>query len=206
MEVQRRDENPFESVVDVVVRPAAGVGGTAERQLENVLQSSLRQLIPVKSFPRCLIQIALQVTETPQNDYANSKIVQAQSSLPLLPALFHSAILGLLSAAVPLKGIATCTTLAVLENGSKIVADPSPLEVDQATSLHVLSFTSQDDLLLAESEGAFSLTEWDKVVGKGRNVCGQHRQAEPDPVMNEDDQDSTDMRQFIRTVMEAKTA
>ncbi|KAJ0162360.1 Exosome complex component RRP46 [Colletotrichum tanaceti] len=206
MEVQRRDENPFESVVDVVVRPAAGAGGTAERQLENVLQSSLRQLIPVKNFPRCLIQITLQVTETPQNDYANSKIVQAQSSLSLLPALFHSAILGLLSAAVPLKAIATCTTLAILENGSRIVADPSPLEVDQATSLHVLSFTSQDDLLLAESEGAFSLTEWDKMVGKGRHVCGQHRQAELDSAMNEDDHDSTDMRQFIRTVMEAKTA
>jgi exosome complex component RRP46 len=28
IEVQRRDELPEESVVDVVVRPAAGVGGT----------------------------------------------------------------------------------------------------------------------------------------------------------------------------------
>ncbi|KZL88147.1 exosome complex subunit rrp46 [Colletotrichum incanum] len=206
MEVQRRDENPFESVVDVIVRPAAGVGGTGERQLENMLQSALRQLIPIKNFPRCLIQITLQVTETPQNDYTNGKVVQAQSSLPLLPALFHSAILGLLSAAVPLKAIATCTTLAILENGSKIVVDPSPLEADQATSLHVLSFTSQDDLLLAESEGAFSITDWDKVVGTGQKVCSQHREAELGSAMNEDDQDATDMRQFIRTVMEARAA
>ncbi|GJC77806.1 hypothetical protein ColLi_00644 [Colletotrichum liriopes] len=176
-----------------------------------MLQSALRQLIPVKNFPRCLIQITLQVTETPQNDYTNGKVVQAQSllftkSLPLLPALFHSAILGLLSAAVPLKAIATCTTLAILENGSKIVADPSPLEADQATSLHVLSFTSQGDLLLAESEGAFSLIEWDKAVSTGQKVCSQHCEAEPGPAMNEDGQVATDMRQFIRTVMEARAA
>ncbi|GKT48381.1 exosome complex component RRP46 [Colletotrichum spaethianum] len=188
-----------------------GYIGTGERQLENILQSALRQLIPVKNFPRCLIQITLQVTETPQNDYTNSKVVQAQSillmkSLPLLPALFHSAVLGLLSAAVPLKTIATCTTLAILENGNKIVADPSPLEADQATSLHVLSFTSQDDLLLAESEGAFTMTEWDKVVGTGQKVCGQHREAELGSAINEDGQDSVDMRRFIRTVMEARAA
>lgn len=27
VEVSRRDENPFEALVDVIVRPAAGVGG-----------------------------------------------------------------------------------------------------------------------------------------------------------------------------------
>jgi len=27
IEAQRRDENPFEAVVDVIVRPAAGTGG-----------------------------------------------------------------------------------------------------------------------------------------------------------------------------------
>ncbi|OLN94245.1 Exosome complex component RRP46 [Colletotrichum chlorophyti] len=204
IEVQRRDENPFESVIDVVVRPAAGVGGTGERQLEAILQSALRQLIPVKNFPRCLIQVTLQVTETPKNDYANSKVVQAQSSLPLLPALFHSAVLGLLSAAVPMKGIATCIVLAVLDDGAKIVPDPSPVEADQAKSLHVLGFTSQDDLLLAESEGVFTMAEWDRVVSIGPKVCGQQRRAEVDTVMDEEGQYSTDMRQFFRTVMETK--
>ncbi|KAL0939407.1 exosome complex subunit Rrp46 [Colletotrichum truncatum] len=204
MEVQRRDENPFESVIDVVVRPAAGVGSTGERQLENILQSALRQLVPVKNFPRCLIQVTLQVTETPQNDYVNSKVVQAQSNLALLPALLHSAILGLLSAAVPLKTIATCTTLAVLESDGKIVVDPSASQVDQAKSLHVLSFTSQDDLLLAESEGSFSMSDWDNVVSSGQRVCGQHRRTDLDATMQEDNKDFTDMRRFIRTVMESK--
>ncbi|KAK0368328.1 exosome complex subunit Rrp46 [Colletotrichum limetticola] len=180
--------------------------GTGERQLENILRSALRQLIPVKNFPRCLIQVTLQVTETPQNDYANSKVVQAQSSLPLLPALFHSAILALLSAAVPLKAIATCATLAVVRKGDKIIADPSPLEIDQSKSLHVVIFTSQNDLLLLESEGTFSMAEWDEVINKGQSVCSQHRQAELGVAMDDDSQDATDMQQFIRTVMESKAA
>ncbi|EQB45258.1 exosome complex subunit Rrp46 [Colletotrichum gloeosporioides Cg-14] len=207
MEVQRRDENPFESVIDVVVRPAAGVGGTGERQLEFILQSALRQLIPVKNFPRCLIQVTLQVTETPQNDYVNSKVIQAKSNLTLLPALLHSAVLGLLSAAVPLKAIATCTTVAVLNNRNTIVVEPSPAEVDQATSLHALSFTSRDDLLLAESEGSFSMNEWDKVVSTGQRVCGQHCQEDQGAATtSEDGQALTDMRHFIRTVMESRVA
>lgn len=210
--------------------------GTGERQLENILRSALRQLIPVKNFPRCLIQVTLQVTETPQNDYANSKVVQAQSvskevhlrylkataqcrlssavadyptllkSLPLLPALFHSAILALLSAAVPLKAIATCATLAVVQKGDKIIADPSPLEIDQSKSLHVVIFTSENDLLLLESEGTFSMAEWDEVINKGQPVCSQHRQAELGDAMDDDSQDATDMQQFIRTVMESKAA
>jgi exosome complex component RRP46 len=123
IEAQRRDENAFEALVDVNIRPAAGVGGqcpccllllccvicrpklqvwpfedphmkhnflhsrlltssretgTAERQLEAILQSALRQLIPVRDYPRCMIQITLQLVETPENAYVNAKVVQAQ--------------------------------------------------------------------------------------------------------------------------------
>lgn len=52
--------------------------GTAERQLESILQSALRQLIPVRNFPRSMIQVTLQVVETPENAYENTKLVQAQ--------------------------------------------------------------------------------------------------------------------------------
>lgn len=52
--------------------------GTAERQLEAILQSALRQLIPVRDYPRCMIQITLQLVETPENAYVNAKVIQAQ--------------------------------------------------------------------------------------------------------------------------------
>lgn len=51
--------------------------GTRERHLELILQSSLAQIILVKNFPRSLIQIVLQVEDSPENDYVNTKIVQA---------------------------------------------------------------------------------------------------------------------------------
>lgn len=99
VEAQKRDEHPYEALVDVVVRPASGVGGefswhtanqtrkqmlmsyigTRERHLESLLQQSLRQLILVKDFPRCVVQIVLQITATPTNEYVNTKLVQASS-------------------------------------------------------------------------------------------------------------------------------
>lgn len=100
LEIQRRDELPEEAAIDVVVRPAAGVGGidlssgyicliaviltllvlgTRERHLESILQSTLRQIILIHNFPRTLIQITLQITSTPENDTAGSKLIQASS-------------------------------------------------------------------------------------------------------------------------------
>lgn len=97
IEVQRRDELPEEAAIDVVIRPAAGVGGrypivrisklviiltilvlgTRERHLESILQSTLRQIILIHNFPRTLIQVTLQITSTPENETAGSKLVQA---------------------------------------------------------------------------------------------------------------------------------
>jgi exosome complex component RRP46 len=93
VEAQRRDENPFEAIVDVSVRPAAGVGGTAERQLESIIQAALRQLIPIRNFPRALIQVTLQVVETPQNVYANAKTVQAQLVSRLLSRIARASVI-----------------------------------------------------------------------------------------------------------------
>lgn len=51
--------------------------GTRERHLESLLQSTLRQIVLVNNFPRTLIQIILQITVTPDNEYVNGKLVQA---------------------------------------------------------------------------------------------------------------------------------
>jgi hypothetical protein len=53
--------------------------GTRERHLEALLQSTLRQIILVTNFPRTLIQITLQVTVAPENEYANTKVAQAST-------------------------------------------------------------------------------------------------------------------------------
>ncbi|KAG8421505.1 exosome non-catalytic core subunit rrp46 [Metarhizium acridum] len=206
IEAPRRDENPFEALIDVVVRPAAGVGDTAERQLESILQAALRQLIPIRNFPRCMIQVTLQIMEAPENAYQNTKLLQAQSNLAIIPALFHAAILGLLTAAVPLKTIATATTLAIPAGSGALIIDPSPEESAQARSLHALAFTSHDELLLAESSGSFSIEDWDRVLETGQRVCCRDQESGLDAAMSGDGLESQSIRAFIRSVMETKTA
>ncbi|EGX92017.1 ribosomal protein S5 domain 2-type fold domain containing protein [Cordyceps militaris CM01] len=208
IEAQRRDENPFEAIIDVNIRPAAGVGGTAERVLESILQRALRQLIPIRNFPRSMIQITLQVTETPENAYANTKVVQAQLNLAIIPVLLHAAILSLLTGAIPLKTIATAVTLAVRgADGGGIVADPSAREADTARSLHVLGFTADDELLLAESQGTFTVDEWAAVLAAGQEACGRAApQGIDEDAAMADGGEAASVRAFIRSVMETKIA
>ncbi|KAK0731238.1 hypothetical protein B0H67DRAFT_479284 [Lasiosphaeris hirsuta] len=208
IEAQRRDEHAYEAHVDVIVRPAAGVGGTRERHLESILQSSLSQLILVKNFPRTLIQIVLQVEATPDNDYVNTKLVQTSLNFPIIPALLQTAVLALLSAAMPMRATATSAVVAVVsqDGTSRTVADASARDIETAQSVHVLAFTSQDELLLAESEGDFTVEEWDDVYETAKRICCQSGASKAGIEMLVDDEslNGPDMRQFLRSTLETK--
>ncbi|KAK4672335.1 exosome non-catalytic core subunit rrp46 [Podospora pseudopauciseta] len=210
IEAQRRDEHPYEAHVDVIVRPAAGVGGTRERHLESILQSSLSQIILVKNFPRSLIQIVLQVEDSPENDYVNTKLVQASLNFSIMPALFQTAVLALLSAGVPIRATATATAIAIVpQDGTKrSVVDPSPRDVEIAQSVHVLAFTSHDELLLAESEGDFTVKEWDDVYETAKDVCCRPVPTKEgmEMVLDDEHTNGPDLRHFLRSTMENKVA
>lgn len=79
IEVQRRDELPEEAAIDVIVRPAAGVGSTREKQLESIIEKTLRQIVLVSNFPRTLIQVTLQVTNSPGNETTTAKASSTSS-------------------------------------------------------------------------------------------------------------------------------
>ncbi|KAI1649780.1 uncharacterized protein F4817DRAFT_15262 [Daldinia loculata] len=209
IEVQRRDELPEEAAVDVIVRPAAGVGGTRERHLESLIQSTLRQIILVNNFPRTLIQVILQVTTAPENEYVNAKVAQATSNLPILPALLQTAVLSLLSAALPLTATLTSTSLAIVADGQskKVVLNPSPREIETSQSFHVFSFTSHDELILAESEGSFTVKEWDDAFAVAqRQCCPPVTTGDGDTLMDDSSLPGTDLRQFTRSTLEGKIA
>ncbi|KAI0539734.1 hypothetical protein GGR58DRAFT_220682 [Xylaria digitata] len=209
IEAQKRDELPEEAIVDVVVRPSAGVGGTRERHLESLLQSTLRQVILVNNFPRTLIQIILQITVTPENEYVNGKLVQANVNLPVLPALLQTAILSLLSASLPMTGTLTSTSLAIiLEDGSRqVVTNPTARQIEKAQSFHVLAFTSQNELILAESDGAFTMKEWDDVYNTAYSqCCTTTAVGDTDTLMDEGLPIAPDLKHFVRSTIEQKTA
>ncbi|KAI1857291.1 uncharacterized protein JN550_013317 [Neoarthrinium moseri] len=205
IEVQRRDELPEEAVVDVIVRPAAGVGGTRERHLESLLQSTLRQIILINNFPRTLIQVTLQVTVSPENEYVNAKLSQAATNLPILPTLIQTALLALLSAAIPLTATVTAAVLAIVadDGASRIIVDPTAREIQVSRSLHVFAFTSRDELLLNESEGEFTMQEWDNAFATAQRQCC------PAPTSDDVDMEGgsqADLKNFTRSTLETKTA
>ncbi|KAH6671256.1 hypothetical protein B0J14DRAFT_91397 [Halenospora varia] len=207
IEVQRRDELPEEAAVDVIVRPAAGVGGTRERHLESILQSTLRQIILIQNFPRTLIQVTLQITSTPENESAGSKLVQASSNLAILPTLLQTAVLTLLSASMPLSMTLTSVLLAFDSKGNSrnIVQNPSLAQFQSATSIHVLGFTSRGELLVAESEGSFTMEDWDEVFETGKALCCGGEDAIDDEAMGGVALDEKgDMSMFVKSVLEHK--
>ncbi|OTB06620.1 hypothetical protein M426DRAFT_9398 [Hypoxylon sp. CI-4A] len=210
IEVQRRDELPEEAAVDVIVRPAAGVGGIRERHLESLIQSTLRQIILVNNFPRTLIQIILQVTTAPENEYVNAKVVQASSNLPILPALLQTAVLSLLSAALPLTTTLTSTSLAIVgdDQSKRVVLNPSPREIETSQSFHVFSFTSHDELILVESEGNFTMKEWDDAYAAAqRQCCPAATTGDGDTLMDDNDgSTNVNLKQFTRSTLEDKIA
>ncbi|PBP17885.1 hypothetical protein BUE80_DR011456 [Diplocarpon rosae] len=202
LEIQRRDELPEEAAIDVLIRPAAGVGGTRERHLESILQATLRQIILIHNFPRTLIQVTLQITSTPKNDCAGSKLIQASSNLPILPALLQTALLALLSASMPLSMTLASVYLSLTSEGS-IIVNPTPLESQSATSVHVLAFTSHGELLVAESEGDFTLEDWKVVYEAGKEICYDASEPNKDHTMGDGEQDGS-LMMFVQSTLEDK--
>ncbi|KAI9717645.1 MAG: hypothetical protein M1812_004590 [Candelaria pacifica] len=200
IEVQRRDELPEEAAIEVIVRPATGVGGTRERHLEAILHSTLRHIILTQNHPRTLVQITLQVTSIPENDSITAKLAQASSSLPILPALLHTSMLALLSASIALAMTLSSTLVTVTQDNDSVL-NASPQELQRSSSIHVLAFSSKGDLLLAESEGDFDLKTWENVYDTALEHCRGNEVESPNDMT---EMENSGMEAFIRQKMEQK--
>ncbi|PGH35774.1 exosome complex component RRP46 [[Emmonsia] crescens] len=171
IEAGRRDaQKPEEATIGVVVKSGVGISGVGERYVEGILRGILSRVILVreKSMPRKGIVITLVVLK---NTGADGKVAERGGScLPILPSLLHTALLALLSAAIPLSMIYTSALVAVSRTG-ELVQNPSNYHIKTAQSLHVLVFSSKGHLLLNESEGEFDLDTWDKVYELAQYIC-----------------------------------
>ncbi|EEH07520.1 conserved hypothetical protein [Histoplasma capsulatum G186AR] len=171
IESGRRDsQRPEEATIEILVKPGVGVSGVGERYVEGILRGVLSRVILLreKSMPRAGIVITLVVLK---NKWADGKVTERGGScLPILPSLLHTALLALLSAAIPLSMIYTSVLIAVSRTG-ELVDNPSNYHIKIAKSLHVLSFSSKGHLLFNESEGEFDLDTWDKVHELAQSVC-----------------------------------
>ena len=102
--------------------------------------------------------------------------------------------------------ILTSISIGVNSKGTSrsIIRNPTLLQSQSADSVHVLAFTSHGELLVAESEGNFTLEDWEEVYEVGKEMCC-------DSSVSNDMQDggmesSGDMMRFIKSSLQAKVA
>jgi exosome complex component RRP46 len=115
--------------------------------------------------------------------------------------LIQASVLALLSAALPLAVTMSCTLLAL--NDSGIIENPTVSEIQGASSIHVLGFTSHDDLLVAESEGNFTLEGWNRVCDRAEEICSGA--VDKDAMHDEGvDEHSGGLNHFLKSTLQEK--
>jgi len=102
----------------------------------------------------------------------------------------------------------TATLLIISGNNPerKILRNPAPVDIERASSVHVLAFTSKGDLLLAESEGIFSVQEWNEVYSEAERVCLGSMSSEDADAMRDEGEDDVQsgMVGFIKSTLRDK--
>ncbi len=107
---------------------------------------------------------------------------------------------------MPLAMTVTSTLLALMENG-KVFEHPTIHEIEQATSIHVLAFTSHGELLVNESQGDFNIDDWDIVFEKAQRICcGTGKDDDVDAMLDEGEEGIGGLTGFLRSTLEEKVA
>jgi exosome complex component RRP46 len=105
--------------------------------------------------------------------------------------------------------VLTSTIIAIgpNEKSRTLIQNPSLLEYESATSVHVLAFTSHGDLLLSESQGTFDLEDWEEVYETAKTLC---MSGDQDTSMQGGvrllDEEKGSMLGFVKSAMEEKVA
>lgn len=87
----------------------------------------------------------------------------------------------------------------------RIIQNPTISEIQSANSVHVLGFTSQGELLIAESEGSFDLEDWDEIYEVAKKLCSVESQ-EPDLPDADETVNQTGMQTFLKSALQEKVA
>jgi exosome complex component RRP46 len=106
---------------------------------------------------------------------------------------------------MPLSMTLSSVFLALSYEGSvrPVIRNPTILQSQRANSVHVLAFTSRGDLLVAESEGSFTMDEWDSIYEAGREICCDNTKTNENIAV---DEQSGGMMQFVESTAKAKVA
>ena len=116
-EVKRARERLDAATIEVIVRPRAGLPGPVERELEQLLISTLEPCLITALHPRTAVSIVVQITHDDGG---------------LLSAALNGTCVALMHAGVPMRGMLTGCCIALMPSGDALL-DPT-LEEQQATA------------------------------------------------------------------------
>ena len=100
-------------------------------------------------------------------------------------------------------------TLVTVQPNHGLICHPTPKDIKSASSVHVLAFSSQGDLLVVESEGHFSIATWEEVYEKASQVCRSQEdedQGSGDVSMKSDKHEKPKLEAGLREVVRAMTS
>lgn len=112
-------------------------------------------------------------------------------------------MLALLTTSIPLSMMLT-STLIVADAEGELVSDPPPTLLANATSVHVLAFSSLGDLLIVESEGNFNINTWDRVHTKAQQICRGSEVGQDDSEEEAEEDEDEDMDVDVDTDKNAR--
>ena len=139
-------------------------------------------------FPRQVLSVSLQVVQGGE-DADESVGGQRTGYLSLLAGCVNASVLGCMDAGVPMRDVLGAVLLGVSPDG-EVLVQPDARSRRGCGSLHVFGFTGEGGLVLAESEGAFGIEEWERLEMVARRCVlgplgrGRARGVEGDIHMN----------------------
>jgi exosome complex component RRP46 len=98
------------------------------------------------------------------------------------------------------------STIIVVPSSGGIIRDPDPQQLLQAGSIHVLAFSSHGDLLVAESEGEFTMDEWDGVYEAASDQCRGSSDGDENDDVHMDTGETGHMEGFVKGILQEKVS
>lgn len=98
------------------------------------------------------------------------------------------------------------STILAISDDKRTIENPSVEDMRTANSIHVLAFTSHGNLLVNESEGAFSFEDWNSVYDHAQILCcGSGLSVDEDAMQDEDSaRPAGDAAQLLKSAMKQK--
>jgi len=156
-EVKRTRERVDAATIEVIVRPRSGLRGSAEREAEQLIASTLQHLVITALHPRTAISVVIQPV---CDDGA------------LLSAALNAAFFALMNAGVPMRGMGASCTVAILPSGEAVL-DPCREEELGAAAVVTLAYlyrqesragASERQLLLSHVRGAATHDQYELLL------------------------------------------